>query len=235
MFAIGREGASIRCGAWILGAAALLAGCAGAPKSLPRGAAAFEALRKDAAPDTAETRIRPADRLDVHVLFEPDFSREQLRVDSSGMIEMPVVGRIKAAGLTAHELSDIVRTKLLDYLKAPQVDISVASTASDHVTVEGSVNDPGVFDIAGSTTLLEVLARAKSPNRTAALDQIVVFRETDGQRLAAVFDLGRIRRGVDRDPTLYAGDKVVVGFSHIKGAYRDFLVVAPVLAIFRPY
>lgn len=238
MLATGSEGAAVRCGSWMafvtVASAVLLAGCAGS-HPLPQAGAAVRPPRIDVPANLGESRIRPADKLDVHVLFEPDLSRDQLRVDSSGVIEMPIVGRVQAGGLTALELSDVIRTRLLPYLKKPQVDVSVVSTASDHVTVEGNVNDPGVFDIAGSATLLEVLARAKSPNRTAALDQIVVFREVDGRRVAAVFDLRRIRRGVDEDPKLYAGDTVVVGFSALKGAFRDFLVAAPVFSIFRPY
>jgi polysaccharide export outer membrane protein len=234
MFGTIRAGAAARGGAWLTCTAVLLAGCADQHASMPRGPAAYEALRNDTPPSVGEARILPSDKLDVHVLYEPDLSR-QLRVDSQGSIEMPFAGQIEAGGKTPRELADLIQTRLARYIKTPQVDVSVLSTASDHVTVEGNVNDPGVFDIAGSASLLEVLARAKSPNRTAALNQIVVFRTVDGQRVAAVFDIARIRRGVDQDPTLYPGDKVVVGFSFIKGAFRDFLQAAPVIAVFRPY
>lgn len=84
-------------------------------------------------------------------------------------------------------------------------------------------------------TLLEALARAQSPTDTARLDQVVVFRTVAGQRMGAVFDLRRIRVGLDADPRILGGDTVVVGFSQVKGLFRDFLSAAPLLAVFRPF
>jgi polysaccharide export outer membrane protein len=53
--------------------------------------------------------------------------------------------------------------------------------------------------------------------------------------MGAIFDLRRIRRGFEPDPLILGGDIVVVGTSELKGAFRDFLGAAPVLAVFRPY
>jgi polysaccharide export outer membrane protein len=53
--------------------------------------------------------------------------------------------------------------------------------------------------------------------------------------MGAVFDLRRIRRGFDPDPLILGGDTVVVGYSELKGAFRDFLSAAPAIAVFRPY
>ena len=214
----------------------LLSGCAQPSRSIPRGALPYDVVGVNPTPTVREPRIQPADRIDVRVLFEPDLTREQVRVGADGAIQLPLVGQVKAGGLTAQELAQLLRSRLRAYIKEPQVEVSVASTISDRVTVEGNVNDPGAFDIAGSSTLLEILARAKSPNRTASLKEVVVFRNVDGQRMAAVFDVGRIRRGIDKNPTLYPGDIVVVGFSNIKGAFRDVLGVVPALiAVFRPF
>ena len=92
--------------------------------------------------------------------------------------------------------------------------------------------DPGVYDIAGPTTLLGALARAKSPTQVAALDEIVVFRTVNGQRMGARFDLRRIRNGLDPDPQILGGDVVVVGFDSLKGAFRDVLQAAPFFNVF---
>ena len=90
-----------------------------------------------------------------------------------------------------------------------------------------------MYDISGSSTLLEAIARAKSPTRVARLDQVVVFRMINGQRAGAVFDLRKIRDGEAPDPQLQGGDIVVVGFSAVKGAFRDFLSAAPLLSLFQ--
>jgi len=64
---------------------------------------------------------------------------------------------------------------------------------------------------------------------------VIVFRTMNGQRMGAVFDARRIRYGYEPDPMILAGDVVVVGFSEVKGAYRDFLQIAPAAAVWRPF
>lgn len=217
----------------VLGAAAL-ASCAGPPASIPRGTAAYSTLDASAAAN-APGQIQPTDKLNIHVLYEPDLSRDAVRVDAGGMIDLPLAGSIKAAGQTPGALATAIEAKLARYLKQPEVDITVVTAAREFVTVEGSVNQPGVYDIPGGSSLLEMIARAKSPNRTARLSEVVLFRSVGGQRQGAVFDLNRIRNGIDPDPQLLPGDVVVVNFSAIKGAYRDFLLLAPAIALLRPY
>jgi polysaccharide biosynthesis/export protein len=87
--------------AWLTCATLLLAGCASFPNNVPRNAAAYDTLKANTPPSAYEARIGPADKIDVHVLYEPDLSRDQLRVDASGRIELPLIGQVKAAGLTA--------------------------------------------------------------------------------------------------------------------------------------
>lgn len=215
----------------VAAAVVVLAGCAGPPPPAPPRAAEIGPPKP-----IPESRIRPTDKLAVRVLFEPDLSSPEVRVDAAGLVSLPVAGDLKVAGLTTREVADIVADRLRTYVRQPQVTVSVLSTAGDHVVVEGSVNEPGVFDIGGTAGLLEVLARAKGPNRTAALSQVTIFRRIDGRRAGAVFNVNRIRRGIDEEPQLYPGDTVVVGFSFLKGAYRDFLTVAPAaVSIFRLY
>jgi polysaccharide export outer membrane protein len=50
-----------------------------------------------------------------------------------------------------------------------------------------------------------------------------------------VFNLNHIRQGRSPDPEILGGDVVVIGYSAIKGAFRDFLSAAPALAAFRPF
>lgn len=55
------------------------------------------------------------------------------------------------------------------------------------------------------------------------------------QRMAAVFNVGQIRAGNAPDPRIVGGDTVVVGFSALKGAFRDILTTAPLLNVFRGF
>ncbi|MDB5682566.1 MAG: polysaccharide biosynthesis protein GumB [Sphingomonas bacterium] len=214
-----------------------LGACSNFSTDLPSGVDAYKMV--PAASTTGprdDYRVSALDVLSVNVFQEPDLSVKDLQVDAGGNILFPLIGNVAAEGKTVRELSNEIATRLGErYLVSPQVSVSVTSSSSQRVTVEGSVTEPGVYEISGSTTLLEALARAKSPTRVAKLDQVAVFRVVDGQRLGAVFNVNAIRAGRAPDPEIRGGDLVVVGFSAAKGAFRDFLTTAPILNLFRPF
>lgn len=213
-----------------------LAACGGPPPPLPAGSAAYEVLPADSGAPGDAYRISPSDVVSVTVFREPDLTFDRVTVDASGSMPFPLIGSVQAAGRTPTELADLLATRLNErYLHDPQVTVNVVSSITQQVTVEGQVASPGVYPISGRTTLLDAIALAKSPTRTAKLDEIVVFRMVDGERLGAVFDLKAIRTGRAPDPRLEGGDRVVVGYSALKGAQRDFLQIAPLFAIFQPF
>jgi polysaccharide export outer membrane protein len=149
-------------------------------------------------------------------------------------LSFPLIGTVRASGETATELSDAIAAQLgKRYLVNPQVSVSVASSVSQNVTVEGDVGQPGVYAINGTSTLLGALAQARSPTAVAKLDQVVIFRTIEGKRAGAVFDVKAIREGRVPDPEVLGGDVIVVGFDTIKGAFRDFLRTAPFFTLFR--
>lgn len=221
------------------GAAALLlavAACASPRPLLPAGAAAYRVIPAPTTGAVADYRIGALDELTITVFREADLSLEKQRVDASGNLLFPLIGAVRAGGRTTEQVArDIAQRLDARFVRDPQVTVTVVSSQSQRVTVEGSVQAPGVYEIGASATLLEALARAQSPTNVARLDQVVVFRMIDGQRTGAVFDLRRIRAGLDADPRILGGDTVVVGFSAVRGAFRDFLSAAPLLAVFRPF
>ncbi len=180
--------------------------------------------------------IGPTDVLKVSVFQVTDLSFDELRVDSSGNIQMPLIGTVRAAGLTPAQLSETVRDQLgARYLQNPQVSISVVTSASQKVTVDGDVTKPGVYEMQGRTTLVQAIAMAEGPTRTADLSSVAVFREVNGERAVAVFDLRAIRNGTMQDPVILGDDIVVVDRSRLNAAMREILSAIPALAIFRPY
>lgn len=204
--------------------------------SLPQGSQAYASFPAPSADSPArDYRIGAQDRINITVFQEPELSLENVQVDASGNILLPLIGAVEAAGKTSSELSQEIATRLDSrFLVDPQVSVIVASSVSQKVTVEGSVTEPGVYEVRGQTTLLEALAMAKGPNRVASLDNVAVFRTVDGQRMGALFDLKAIRRGESPDPEILGNDTVVVGLSSIKAVWRDALVALPALAVFRP-
>lgn len=211
----------------------MLAGCQTTPsEGLARDAAAYDLMSRDG--EITTYRVGPFDRLTVTVYNEPSLSFADIPVDAEGRFDYPLIGTIDAAGLTTEELTREIKARLDEsYYRDAQVTVFVTNSASRFVVVEGSVEEPGRYELTnGRASLVEVIALAKSPTRTAKLDQVMVFRQENGERYGAVFNLADIRNGRADDPLLRGGDTVVVGFSSLKGAFRDFLTTAPFFNVF---
>lgn len=184
----------------------------------------------------AEYRIGQQDLLAVNVFQVPELSSDQIRVDTSGDISLPLVGALRAEGKTAPELSEEIRGRLAQrYLRDPQVAVSVRESASQKITIDGAVTEPGVYEMKGQTTLMQAIAMAKGPTRLSNLRSVVVFRVTDGQRTVAQFDLAAIRGGQQGDPVLLGNDIVVVDSSRLNAALREVIAILPAAALFRGY
>lgn len=118
-------------------------------------------------------RIGPGDLIDVRVFEPPELSRK-VRVSATGQIVLPFIGEVKAAGLTEQELAEAIRTKLLKFLRNPQVSVSVEEYESQPVWVIGAVNNPGVYRLKGPTRLLNLLALAGWLNDKAGTTAILI-------------------------------------------------------------
>lgn len=225
------------CAGLVLAACGLAVQPAWADSVLPQGKAAYAVIP---APDLSAPeplyRISPGDAISVSVFQEADLSVDKVLVDESGMIQLPLIGEVAAQGRSATELSQVIAARLAArYLRDPKVVVGVTERSEQVVAVEGQVNEPGVFPIDRTYTLLSALARAKSPTRVAKLNEVVVFRTVNGRRVGAIFDLRDIRTGRAADPQIMGGDTVVVGFSSIKGAFRDILTMAPLFNVFTQF
>jgi polysaccharide export outer membrane protein len=216
-----------------------LSACQTAARSnaLPQGEAAYAiAPAADTTAKPQAYRIGPGDVLSVQVFQETELSSDKVQVDDVGRIQLPLAGDILAAGLTGPELSAVIAERLgREYLRHPSVVVGIVATREQSVAVEGEVKQPGVYKITASDTLLSAIARAQSPTNVARLDEIIVFRTVNGRRMGARFDLGDIRAGRAADPQILGGDVIVVGFSSLKGVYRDILQAAPLLNIFTQF
>jgi len=180
-------------------------------------------------------KISPLDTLSIEVFKAADLSKDY-QVDLTGNIFVPLVGEVKAAGLTPRQLqAGLVQRLGKDLYESPQVSVGVKSSSARNITVDGAVGAPGMYAVNGPVTLLQVIAMAKGTSETANPRRIAVFRQLQGQRMAAAFDLTAIRRGGAEDPQVYAGDIVVVDGSSLKAAQKEILQALPLLSIFRPF
>lgn len=184
----------------------------------------------------AEYEIGVGDKLSVRVFQVPDLSFDQLVVDTSGDIQMPLIGAVRATGHTAGQLSTLIAERLsTQYLRNPQVTVTVTEAASQKITVDGAVTKPGVYEMRGSTSLLQAVAMAEGPTGVADLTKVAVFRTINGQRSVALFDLQAIRQGRADDPTVLGDDVIVVDTSRMSAAMRGIVGALPALSIFRPF
>ena len=183
-----------------------------------------------------EYRIGVGDKLDVRVFQVEDLSFEELVVDTSGNINMPLIGAVRGAGRTAGEMSSDIADRLAaQYLRDPQVTVTVKEAANQKITIDGAGTKPGVYEMRGSTSLLQAVAMAEGPTRVADLTKVAVFRTIEGQRSVALFDLTAIRQGRAPDPAVLGDDVVVVDTSRLSVALREILGAVPALAVFRPF
>ncbi|WP_339929911.1 polysaccharide biosynthesis/export family protein [uncultured Brevundimonas sp.] len=220
--------------------ATVLAGCAGTSRETA-GVSTMTALAimNDGPVEVVNNDIGVLDRLDVIVFQVPDLTfvgENGVRVDASGLIEMPLIGSLQAAGRTPSELGTDIRTRLASrYLQNPQVTVRVAEAGNQKITVDGAVTEPGVYETKGQTTLLQAVAMAKGATRVADLTSVAVFRTVENRRMVAVFDLDAIRGGYALDPVLQGDDVVVVDTSRLSSIMRDVLAAAPAFASFFYY
>lgn len=178
-------------------------------------------------------RLRPADMISVLVYREPELSVESVPVGLDGTIVFPVIGQIMVQGTTPGELSSIIADRLrVAGLKRPEVAVNLSDAASHRVTVEGGVDDPGVFEFEPGDRLSSAIALANGPTRIANLKQVAIFRRGGGGMMVAKFDYRAVSQGTMIDPVLEPGDRVVVGTSGLSQFWQDLLRALPAFGLF---
>ena len=194
-------------------------------------AKAAEQLTASATPGSNAYKIGALDVLELTVFKVPEMSKS-VQVADSGTANFPLVGDIQAVGRTAQQVERELAAKLgVKYLQNPQVTLFVKEYNSQRVTVEGAVKKPGVFPIRGHGSLMQFIAMAEGLD-TVAGSEVVVFRQGEGKRVAARFDLTQIRSGEAPDPALQSGDVIVVSSSLMKETFNNFVKVLPIMGVF---
>lgn len=182
-----------------------------------------------------DLRISKHDKIAITVYDVPDLDGNH-QVDNSGRIKMPLIGEVLVEGFTSLELSKEIETRLaVDYLQNPDVSVLILDSVGEQITVEGSVNRPGIYDKDGRLTLLQAVALAGGESEFADINSVLVVRQVQGERQAALFDLKQVRRGASQDPLIYGNDIIVVDGDGAKKAYREFIRFAPIAAFFRAF
>jgi len=113
------------------------------------------------ATQASDSRIGPDDLLNITIFEAPEMN-STVRVSASGEISLPLLGAVHAAGLTPRELESVLQGQLRrTYMKDPHVGVFVQELQSHPISIVGAVKMPGVFQIRGTKTVIEVLSMAQ--------------------------------------------------------------------------
>lgn len=182
----------------------------------------------------ADYRITANDLLDIDVFGVADLKRT-VRVNSTGLVSLALVGGISLAGLTAQEAEErIAAAYASKFLQDPQVSVFIREFTTQRVTIEGAVNKPGIYPITGQVTLLRALALAGGFAPLADMDKVMVFRNLQGGKQQTLsYDVQKIREGLSPDPDVLAEDVVVIRRDSSRILFRDS-IFRDVLDSFNP-
>jgi polysaccharide export outer membrane protein len=124
--------------------------------------------------------VGPQDVLMITVFDQQDLGGKYT-VDADGTVSFPLIGRLKAAGLTLQGVEAELRKALADgFFRNPQVSVGVEQYRSQRVFVVGEVRSPGTYQLSGEMTLIEALARAGSTTQDAAGEAMIVRSKAAG-------------------------------------------------------
>jgi len=172
---------------------------------------ASQALAQEEGAEKRQYQIGAGDILEVSVWKNPELSRI-VTVRPDGMISLPLVNDVQAAGLTASQLRETVAKRLTEYVPSAEVSVIVNRVDSFAVSVVGSVSKPGRFNLTGPTTVLEALAMAGGLTQFASKRNIYVLRNEGNTPKRLAFDYNKATSSGDPSDNfvLRAGDMIVV-------------------------
>ncbi len=111
-------------------------------------------------PTVQEYVLGPDDQVKIWALGFEELSDKPVRIDPGGYIDLPMIGQVKAAGLTPRELQSALVDRLKPMVLKPQVSVTIVDYGSQPVSVIGAVNQPGVHQLQGRRTLAEMVSVA---------------------------------------------------------------------------
>ena len=155
--------------------------------------------------------LGPEDVLLISVWKDEHLTREVV-VRPDGMISFPLVGDVAAEGRTVEELRSDLARRLIKYIPAVNVTVSVTKVLSYKVYVVGRVTKPGEYLVGHYTDVLQALSLAGGLTPFAAENDIKIVRRVMGKQHTFPFRYSDVRKGIDLEQNilLQRGDTVMV-------------------------
>ncbi len=176
------------------------------------GVALLEVQPQPARGAGLEYAVGDGDVLFISVWENPDLDQEVV-VRPDGRISFPLVGDLPAAGMSIVALDEMLTERLKEYIRAPEISISIRKLGGSKVIMLGEVAHPGVYAVSGSKTVLEAVALAGGFTPDAVSNSIVLirggFQDPHVQRLNLKHPLLR-GRNIDQNVALQSEDIIFV-------------------------
>jgi polysaccharide export outer membrane protein len=124
--------------------------------------------------------LGPKDTLSIWAREPAEVNSASARIDGNGFVNLPLVERIQAAGLTVDQFRDELITKLKKYVVNPQVIVNIVGFRAILVSIVGAVANPGAHDLTtskGGGTLIDMIQSAQP--RSDASTTVRVMRKIE--------------------------------------------------------
>jgi polysaccharide biosynthesis/export protein len=153
--------------------------------------------------------VGPGDVLSITV-YDNDDLKTKVRVASNGTIVMPLLGQVNVNKLSISAITEKL-TRLLagGYIVNPQVNVFVDEFRSKKVVILGNVRNPGLIELSGPTTFLELVSKAGGFDKDAG-DTATIKRKVDGKDDVIVINLVSLVKGGDMSQNVQIGDEDTV-------------------------
>ena len=140
--------------------------------------------------------IGPGDILSIDIWKEPELSK-QVSVRLDGMISLPLVKDIQAAGLTSTELRDQLTEKYKDFVDVPEVSLTVIESRSKRIYLLGKINRPGEYPLQKNMTIVQAISLAGGLAEWADSSNVRLIRKIKGTEKTFRVDYDAIVSGED--------------------------------------
>lgn len=101
--------------------------------------------------------LGPDDQIIIRGSNIEEIADKPYRVEADGTLNLPLIGRIRAAGLTQAELEAVLNQRLREFVRDPQVIVTIVQFRTDPIYMVGAFRNPGIHPLAGRRTLIETL------------------------------------------------------------------------------
>jgi polysaccharide export outer membrane protein len=155
--------------------------------------------------------IGPEDVLGV-VFWRDTEMTGDVTVRPDGRITLPLIGELRAAGLTSEQLKTQIQTAATKYLTDANVQVIVRQINSRKVYVTGMVTTPGSYPLTGPRTVMQAIALAGGVTEFADSENISILRTENGKTVSFKFNYKDVSKGrkLEQNLLLQPGDTIVV-------------------------